>query len=267
MKPRIHLAHANGYPPGCYRALLAAFEAEYACMAMPYRPVEAGEAPAALCSWHDLTDDLIAGLRQSAAERPWIGIGHSLGGIVTLFAALREPSLFSHIVLLDPVVLPRRWYLAGGIVPLRFRHHLLPLSRQALRRRDHWPDAASARAHLRRKAIFRRIPDPVFDDLIAAMLRPDSGGGVTLAFPRQWESRVYITATSPYEALRRLKVPFLIIRGAASDTIRPEVWARMQRLNPRGTFVELPDSGHLLPFERPAETARLIRDWLSDRQA
>lgn len=266
MKPRIHLAHANGYPPGCYRAFLSSIGRDFTTAAWPYKSIEAGEDPRRLRSWQDLTADLIDALRSDPGSGQWIGMGHSLGGIVTLLAAMRAPELFSHLVLLDPVVLPRRWYLAGGIVPLRLRHHLLPLSRQALRRRDHWPDAATARMHLRRKAIFRRIPDTVFDDMIQAMLRPDPKGGFTLAFPKHWESQVYVTATSPFSALRRLTIPFLIVRGAESDTIRPEVWARMQRLNSRGTYVELPDCGHLLPFERPGETARVIRDWLRDQR-
>ena len=37
-----------------------------------------------------------------------IGMGHSIGAIVTLRAALREPTLFRALVLIDPVLLPRK---------------------------------------------------------------------------------------------------------------------------------------------------------------
>jgi len=259
----LHLAHANGYPPGCYRALSAVWEEDWDVYAYPFRPLQPGSDPLRLRSWHDLATDLIAVLEHTGQGRPWIGVGHSLGAVVTLLAAARRPTLFSRLVLLDPVFLPRRWYWVGRLVPLGLRHHVVPLARQALRRRDRWPDPGSARARLRRKSIFRRIPDPVFDDLMSAFLRPSPHGGVELAYSRQWEARIYNTVTDPYAALSRVALPMLVLRGACSDTILPRVWERVRRINPRATFLEVPDCGHLLPFERPQVIAGLVRDFLT----
>jgi pimeloyl-ACP methyl ester carboxylesterase len=261
-RPLRHLAHANGYLPGCYRALLADWEDEYEDYVYPFRPLQTGSDPLRFRSWHDLARDLIATLNNANQCRPWIRVGHSLGAVGTLLAAARRPDLFSGLVLVDPLFLPRRWYWAGRMVPMGVHHHLVPLARQAMRRRDPWPDLISARTHLRRKSIFRRIPDPVFDDLMSAFLHPSPHGGVELAYSRQWEARIYNTLTDPYAALARGERPRRVLRGAFSDTMLPRVWDRVRRINPRATFLEVPDYGHLLPFERPQVIAAQVRDFL-----
>ena len=38
--------------------------------------------------------------------RDVIGVGHSLGGVLTLYAAIRRPDLFRALVFIDPVFLP-----------------------------------------------------------------------------------------------------------------------------------------------------------------
>jgi alpha-beta hydrolase superfamily lysophospholipase len=57
--------------------------------------------------WPHLVDETIAVL--SRYRQPVIGVGHSLGGYLLFYAAIRAPELFKALVILDsPLMGPRR---------------------------------------------------------------------------------------------------------------------------------------------------------------
>jgi pimeloyl-ACP methyl ester carboxylesterase len=53
-------------------------------------------------------------------------------------------------------------------------------------------------------------------------------------------------------------VPTLLIRGAESTFISPEVWARTKTLRPDMHFVELPDADHYAVEQIPGPIAEEI---------
>jgi pimeloyl-ACP methyl ester carboxylesterase len=59
-------------------------------------------------------------------------------------------------------------------------------------------------------------------------------------------------------------VPALILRGEHSQTFMPAAQVRLARRLPQSRSITIPDAGHLVPMERPADTARLIREYLAD---
>jgi len=61
----------------------------------------------------------------------------------------------------------------------------------------------------------------------------------------------------------RLRVPCLVVRGEHSETFVPGALARVARLLPAARVVTIPGAGHLLPMERPQETATAILDFLT----
>src|SRR5690606_31917969 len=102
--PLLHFAHANAYPPGVYRQFLTELSADFHVLAMDQRPLWPGEQPEQLHSWHPLADDLVDFLEARGAGEI-IGVGHSLGAVITMVAAIRRPVLFRRLVLVDPVFL------------------------------------------------------------------------------------------------------------------------------------------------------------------
>lgn len=258
----IALLHANGFPPGAYRALGAALAPYGAVHAMTTRPFWPNEPSEGLDDWRLLAEDALAWLDQVSPGAPVRAIGHSLGGVTWFYAALAAPERFESLVLVEPVFLPpallAQLAAGGSAAVLR-----LPLVRGALQRREQWPDRAAAFAHWRPKPVFERFGDAALWDYVAAGTVPRAEGlGVTLACPRDWEAQIY--ATPPldvWDRLPELAVPTLGLRGALTDTIFPEAWALWQRLQPAATFRELPGLGHLLPLEDGAAVGAVIGDW------
>ncbi|MGD8623275.1 MAG: alpha/beta hydrolase, partial [Anaerolineae bacterium] len=193
-----------------------------------------------------------------------VGVGHSLGGVLTLWAAIARPDLFRAVVLVDPVILPARWLWMLRLLRLLGLGRHQPLVQGALRRRHTWPDRQACFHHLRGKALFARWSDDALWDYVEAGTQARPGGGIALRYPPEWEARIFATPpTRIWRDVPHLDRPALILRGERSQTFRPEAQARLGHLLPGARLGTIAGAGHLLPMEQPAATAAAIRDFLA----
>lgn len=259
--PSLHFAHANAYPPRCYTRLLQELTSDYEVWAMEQRPLWPDQRPEQLHSWALFAGDLLCALDRRGAER-YVGAGHSLGAAVTMMAAVQRPALFAALVLVEPVLLPPSLLEAARAYPEQAAN--TPLVRRARKRRRHWADRQAAFEHFRGKPVFQRVSDEALWEYVNHGLQEAPEGSVTLRFPREWEAQIY--AHPPldiWDVVPLIDRPTLAIRGADSETLTDDQWRRWQAHQPEAHFVEIPDSGHLAPFERPVHIATLIRDFLA----
>lgn len=263
----LHLAHANGFPPGAYRLLAEALAEWSHVVALPARPLWPGSRPESAPTWHSLADDLIQAFDR-LGWRGVIGVGHSMGGVVTLWAAVRRPELFRAVVLVDPVILPPTWLWLVRLAWLLGLQHRLPLVQEALRRRRTWRSRQDCYELYRRLPFFANWPDESLRAYVWAGTRQREDGLIELVYPPEWEAHLFATVpTDVWRAVPRLRVPALVIRGERSSTFRPESQARMERLLPHARFVVIPGAGHLVPMERPELVAATIREWMAPAPA
>ena len=96
--------------------------------------------------------------------------------------------------------------------------------------------------------------------------KPDGNGQITLTYPKDWETQIYITAPSLLKKLKKLDIPILAIKGQYSNVITDDVWSEWKEAQPHNIFLEFPNSGHLVPMEYPAELAAWILGKLGSRQ-
>jgi pimeloyl-ACP methyl ester carboxylesterase len=264
----LHFLHANGYPPACYAPLLERLSTEYHVFGMLLRPLWPYSQPEGIDDWAPFSEDLLHFLGEQKAG-PVIGMGHSLGAIVTLRAALREPVRFRALVLMDPVLFPRYYMLEWGLLRrLGLGYRLHPLISGAVRRRREFDDLDKVFEGYRRREIFRFFPDEYLRGYIAGMTRPRSAGGFELAYPPEWEARIYYTGIwrdwDLWRGIRRLELPTLIIRGADTDTFWASTARSVKHLNRRIKIVSLEQSTHLLPLERPQEVFAITQSFLKE---
>lgn len=263
--PLLYVAHANGFPPATYAPLAERLAEAYHVVGLAARPLWPGHSPAEIETWHVLADDLIAQLEALAAGGA-IGVGHSLGGVTTLLAAVRRPDLFRAAVFLDPVLLPPHWLAFVRWVRRLRLPWRPPLVKGALRRRRVWPDREAAYEYFKEKSLFAAWQDAALRAYVECGTRPTADGQVELVYPPEWEARLFtLTPTDVWRLAPRLSpsLPALFVRGGHSATFRPDALARAARLLPHARFAVVPEAGHMFPLERPAETAALIRAFLS----
>src|SRR5687768_16400842 len=103
-KQIIHFAHANGFPAKTYTKLFSFLEDDFEINYIERH----GHNPdfPVTDNWKLLTAELKNEI-ENAYDRPVIGIGHSLGGVLHLLAAAEKPELYEQIILLDAPIISR----------------------------------------------------------------------------------------------------------------------------------------------------------------
>ena len=263
----LHFLHANGYPPPCYQPLLSRLAERYHVTASALRPLWPGQKPEDLQDWKPLSVDLLQFLADQSEGRV-IGVGHSIGAVVTLRAAIQQPDRFRAIILIDPVLFPPYFIFGWRIIrALGLGYKMHPLIPSAQRRRREFDDLDKMWAGYRRRTVFRYFSDDALWALVRGLTRPRAGGGYELAYSPDWEVRIYYTGVAPdtdvWRGMKGLKVPMFIIRGSNTDTFFPGTGRRVQRLRPQTEVVSVPESTHLVPLERPQEVFELIHGFSS----
>lgn len=254
-------AHANGFPAGVYEPLFAAWRAAgWRVVAPPMLahdpryPVESG--------WRRLRDELVDFVLAQAPGERVVFAGHSLGGMLSLLAAVRRPDLARAVILLDsPIVAGWRAHSVHMAKRLRLINRVGP-GRVSRTRRHEWPDREAVHAHFAAKHAFARW-DP---RMLAGYVRHGfeaHEGRVVLAFRREVETRIYDTLphhVAPLLHRHPLRCPVHFLAGTQSAEMRQAGAAASRALaGPRFHWIE---GSHLYPMERPDETAAIVAGWL-----
>jgi pimeloyl-ACP methyl ester carboxylesterase len=268
--PLLHFLHANGYPPACYKPMFDLLKTEYHVFGMLLRPLWDGARPEEIDDWHSFSEDLRVFLSSYIFEgkslsEPVIGVGHSIGAIVTLRTALRSPGKFRALVLLDPVLhVPERlveWRVQRAKDP---DSH--PLIQRAQNRRGTFSDLDSVYKGYRKRDIFRYLSDENLRIYIEGITRKTETG-YELVYSPEWESRIYFTSLQDFDIwnnLHLLKIPALIIRGAETDTFLEDAAMLVKQKQPNIRIEELKKSTHIFPLERPKETFEIMQIFIKE---
>ena len=265
----LHFLHANGYPPECYKPLLELLKTEYRVFGMYLRPLWDDAKPEDINDWHPLSDDLLRFLADRKADSV-IGVGHSLGAIVTLRTALSAPDKFRALVLLDPVLfvpsLLAFWNFTRSI-GLGDKVH--PLVIGAQKRRRTFNDLEMVFRGYRQRSIFRYMSDDNLRIYIEGITKPSENGNYKLVYPPEWEAQLYRTwlrDSDLWRGLRNLEVPTLIIRGKETNTFLENAARLVKRKQPKVRVEALEKSTHILPLERPKEVFEIIQSFLKEHK-
>ena len=261
----LHFLHANGYPPECYQPLFDFFKADYRVFGMYLRPLWNGTSPEEIKDWLPFSNDLRFFL--SSQPTPVIGVGHSIGAVVTLRTALRDLKKFRALVLLDPALFIPRTMIVWNIVRmlgLADRFH--PLIEGAKKRRRLFADLEILFKSYRTKNIFRYLSDDSLRAYIAGITH-QTANGYELIFSPEWEVHIYRTSLLDFDIWRdlpKLEIPTLIIRGVETDTFLEDAVKLIKQKQPKVRIEAVPQSTHLLPLEHPKEVFELMQAFLKE---
>jgi pimeloyl-ACP methyl ester carboxylesterase len=263
----LHFLHANGYPLFCYEPFLNLLQTEYSVFGMSLRPLWENAKPEDIDDWHIFSEDLLRFLSNYNAG-PVIGVGHSIGAVVTLRAAMRDPSKFRALILLDPVLfVPSRLVLWKFVRAIGLGNKVHPKIAGALKRRRMFDDLDLVFRGYRNRAVFRYMSDESLRAYIKGMTGPSQNGGFELLYSPEWESRIYLTGLRDFDVWRdlpKLKVPTLFLRGVETDTFLENAAKLVKRKQPKARIETLGESTHLLPLERPSEVFDIMQSFLTE---
>ena len=262
----LHFLHANGYPPACYRSFFELLQTQYHVFGMLLRPLWRDSNPNGIRDWKLFSKDLLQFLASTTS--PVIGVGHSIGAIVTLRAALRDPKKFDALVLIDPVLfVPSflvKWYI---VRMLGLGDRLHPLIPAAKKRRRTFDDLETAYRRYRGRSVFRYMSDENLRGYLEGITRKTENGSYELIYSPEWEAQIYRTGMQDFDIWRdlpALEVPTLFIRGAETDTFLEDAAKFVKWKQPKVRVETLEKTTHLLPLERPKEVFDIMQSFLKE---
>jgi pimeloyl-ACP methyl ester carboxylesterase len=257
LKNVIHFSHANGFPASTYRTLFAELGDSH-----EVRHIERiGHDPRfpVTRDWPHLVEQLLDDIGRRYEDPVWL-VGHSLGGYLSLMAALRKPQWVRGVVMLDsPVIAGWRSGMLRVTQWTGLDERLSPAA-ATRNRRTTWASRDEAWRHFHAKPVFARWDERVLSDYIEFGIPQTSPDGTrSLAFDRRIEYLIYRTLPHTLGArlLHGAPVPVAFIAGTHSKEVRQVGLAATRRL--AGQHFEWIEGSHLYPMERPIETARAVQ--------
>ena len=194
-------------------------------------------------------DDLARFIKHLKLDRPVV-VGHSMGGISTLAFLLRHPGQVRAGVAIDVAVtsnLRRNRYL--------YRLKSLPIVS--------YPDCETAKARFRLMPAEGAVAPEVLSEIAERSLAQRDDGRYTLKFDR--DTFFGSDGIDVLDAIRRIRVPLLLVRAGFSRIMNAEAAAAAAASNERVQLITIPQTHHHVLLERPDLLAHAIRDFLTGR--
>lgn len=252
--PPLLLTHCTGTHARVWDPVIAALDGAFRVYAVDTRGHGRSGQPQEreAYTWPHSGADLLAVIDAIGLPPGLRAAGHSAGGAHLAYAEARRPGTFGRVALFDPIIGPRQVFDRPN-----------PLAESARRRRNTFETLEDARTRYRAKPPMRAWDEAAFEAYLAHAFRPHPGAGIELRLPGPIEAWCYEHggACDLYETPEALAFDALVVSGADSNVL-PLAEHLATRL-PTARLEVLPGTGHFIPQERPAESARVIRDWLA----
>jgi len=181
-------------------------------------------------------------------------LGHSMGGINAIVYAARHPQRVRRLVIEDAG--PGAFDASAGAARIRKEFATTP------QRFDSW-DAASQFM----RALRPTVTEDARQQRLRSMLKPRADGGYTWTYDH---AGIAATRLNPDPArlvdliphVQAIACETLVIRGARSDYLQPDMVQHMCALNARITAVEIPHAGHYVHDDQPERFAKEVARFL-----
>lgn len=260
-EPAVLLCHATGFHSRCWDQVVAGL-AGHRVIAFDMRGHGRSSKPAPPYAWRSFGQDLAA-LAASLGLRGALGVGHSIGGHAMTLAAALNPSAFSSLILLDPVIFPEKAYTGpwtGAWIMSK--------------RRNYWASPQEMFERFENRAPFASWHRQVLRDYCEYGLLPHDDGFVLACSP-EVEASIYEHNSMPesniYAEIATIEIPVRVVRSSkryegGADMAASPTSSNLAARFRCGTDLRLEGVTHLIPMEAPALVTELIRESLQQGQ-
>jgi pimeloyl-ACP methyl ester carboxylesterase len=256
--PVVVLHHGTGFCAATWWRVARALAPRFHVVAFDARGHGDSDKPPGCYRWEvfsqDVCEFVASFARSMPIQRPILAVGHSFGGAVVLHVAHTMPDLFGAVMAIEPVLLSAADYARQG-VRADGTH---PLSIAARMRQARFASLDAARGALGATRTFAEWDPAVFEDYLEHAFHKWEGGAVELKCSPSVEAALF--EMGPNEHLfggHEIAIPTRLHRATRGWFPRQH-YARLARILRADTRLEEVSAGHLVPMERPEETARSI---------
>ncbi len=256
--PDIILLHATGFMPWLWHPIAKRIAgsgriiAPYFCDHRQVEPEDGG------LSWLALAKDLCDLCTSLDIEKPMLA-GHSMGATIMTIANAIYGSPAAKMVMIEPIYLPDHIYATE----LSVDQH--PLASRSIKRRNGWKDKDEALEYLRSKPLFASWDNEALELYLKYGMVSGEAGGLTLACSPRREAALFMGGTSynPWPLLGKITSPTLILEGENSENRHYIDLKKAASLMQNGSYQQIKEAGHLIPMEKPAATADILREFFN----
>lgn len=255
--PVLHFYHANSFCARLYLPILESLCEHFSVYAADIRGHGSSEIPKSINHWEEIAADLLKVI-PAISDQPVIAVGHSLGAVASMIAAVKSPSSFRQLIALDPVIFSFHHLLVFDVMRrLKLKHHFPPVNISLKRRTEFASREQIVEAYSRRK-VFSAWNDEMLQNYAEYCFRDDNGK-VRLCCPPEIEADIYAAIPlKTWHYMKHIAVPVHVIRGNNSDTLLEKPFRKLTRINPLISSEVIHDHGHLFPMEAPKLTVQYI---------
>ena len=183
------------------------------------------------------------------ALKPFILVGHSMGGRNGYVYASRHPDKVSALVIVDTGPASKT---EGRVRMQRFRElpDELDSYQEFATRIQQYTGRSREQVMGALKYIIRQRPDGRWTWKYDKLLRTPGYSPESWPPERLWD------------CLADIRCPTLVIRGSESDVFAPDVMEKMLRVIPQSTVAVVPGAGHLVAGDNPTDFLKALRKLL-----
>lgn len=260
---RIHLLHGTGFSAMTLAAMASQLPNEWPIWLTDVPGHGSSTQPSfKMPDWQKMANTIADAIYRQAnvkEDGPLIGIGHSMGGVLTLMAAHKYPDLFSEIILLDPVLFQNEMIIAQQLMRITgtWRHRAIVKS--VTNRTSIWPTLDAMKVNISGKPFYKAWHSQVISDYCQYSSRKiNNGNAVTLSCAPSWEASIFGSYPKGlWQAVRSIKVPTTILIAKKSYFFIPKAVKRAAKINKKIQWQTFGET-HCFPMEQPKETAEVI---------
>lgn len=257
-KYQLLFAHATGFLPWLWHPIIQNFLPEYSVWA-PYvcnyrfcKPDKGG------LSWNVIAQD-IATLCQKQNIENAVVVGHSMGATVLTIAAAIYGIKPRGMVLIEPIYLPDEFYKTQ----ISLQDH--PLASKSMKRVNSWKNEDEALSYLTSRSFFANWDEEMLHLYLKYGMEKMPAGSLRLTCTPESEAAMFMGGWSrdPWPLLPKISCPVLVVEGEKSSNIGLVDTKRAVSLFSGGQYASI-DAGHLIPMEKPADTAVIISNFIKN---
>ncbi|MDQ7025617.1 MAG: alpha/beta hydrolase [Anaerolineae bacterium] len=266
-KPSVIFFHATGFHARCWDGVIRHLDCVH-CYAVDARGHGTSDKPEPPHGWVQYGRDA-AEVAKALGLKGAIGVGHSMGGNSLTRAAATESDVFSALVLIDPVIMPRAMYV---LPDYSIEGHFV------LKRRREWASADEMFTRFKGRGAFAQWQDDILRDYCEYGLLPNEDGeeGYVLACAPEVEAHIYSSSVLAsnidiYDAIAKIMIPVRLLRCAKFLSDRNDMLGSPTAPDLATTFenaadIPLQNNTHFIPMESPQLVAQHIRELLQENR-